>query len=160
VYSRATSDGRYLPQQDYEKLQQTLEAAIPATVPNDLRSSLKSRLKWGNEFSLRKRITKLLSALEPSTRAMICTDCETYVKRLVDTRNYLTHYGTDSDRWSDDDLFYGGQSVRILMTILLLREVGLPDNAIRNALNASNGACGLIAMYQARGLDRDTHGRR
>jgi len=162
VYSRTGSDSRYLPEQDYEAVRQTLVAAIPPTVPKDLRRSLKDRLKWGNEFSLRKRITKLLAALEPPTVALICTDRDIFVKRLVNTRNYLTHYATDPriDRWPDDDLFYGSQSLRILMTILLLKEIGLPEDAIRHALNQSHAASHLIGMYKARGLDRETLGSR
>jgi hypothetical protein len=87
---RSVNPSQYLPEEEYEKVRLALLAAIPLDIGDDLKASLKSRIKYGNEFSLRKRLTNLLGGLAPSTAQLVCDDCRAFVGRIVDTRNYFT----------------------------------------------------------------------
>jgi len=58
-FHRRRYGGKYLPEDDYEKVRDVLEKAIPDEVENDHKQSLESRIIYGNEFSLRKRLKKI-----------------------------------------------------------------------------------------------------
>jgi hypothetical protein len=156
LFSRLTTNSLYLSQGDYEKIRQVIAKAIPPGIDSDLRRSLLSRLKYGNEHSLRKRIKALLMGLEENTRALICNHVDGYVDRLVATRNRLTHYGDDpsSDAWTSSEWFHAIQSMRVLMSILLLKEVGLTEQRIREGFARCNNLRGIIPMYLAQHLER------
>ena len=148
VYSRVTAEGKYLTEAEYEAARQALVRAIPANpssdsqVSRDFRTSMSNRLRWGNEFSLRKRVKNLLASLEPDTVALVCANPSKYVKRLADTRNYLTHYGTDptAKPWPMDALVYGSQSIKTLLTILPL---------IYSWTARTSGSCRAIRAVQS-----------
>ena len=91
-YDRSVNPSQYLPEAEYEKVRSAVVAAIPPGTCADLKTSLKTRIKYGNEFSLRKRLTNLLTGLAPSTAKLVCDDCRSFVGKIVDTRNYFAHY--------------------------------------------------------------------
>lgn len=154
VFGRQTMTGKYVADQDFERIRTAVVAAIPANTPDDLRTSLKSRLQWGNEFSQRKRVKGILRSLEAETASLICDNIPGYADRFVATRNYHTHYGPqEHEPWRDGDLFYGSNSVRVLLTVLLLRHVGLPETMIREALSRSHSMSQMIELYRRRRLD-------
>ena len=102
-------------------------AAIPSTVASDHRDSLKSRIRYGNEYSLRKRLTKAVESLPPEAIECVCKSIGEFVSGLVETRNYLTHY-TDELRGNalrGADLFWASERLAMLLRILLLREFGI-----------------------------------
>lgn len=68
--------------------------SIPKDIPSNLRDSLKSRLKYGNEISLRNRLKELFEDSHLFKTLMI-NNSNDFIKRIVDTRNYLTHYEKD-----------------------------------------------------------------
>jgi hypothetical protein len=150
VFSRATANGAdlYLSEEAYGPIFAATKEAIPPNTPDDLQARLKNALKYGNEISFRKRLQKLLDSLDPSLVNFFCENPANYVGRVVDTRNYLTHYGADSSSgaWRGTQLFVGSQSLRLLLGMLLLRELGLPVNTIRDSLIHSNNA-GQISMW-------------
>ncbi len=70
---------------------------------------------------------------------MVARDIEAFVDGVVNTRNYLTHYDEESraKAWADADLFYSNQRLRVLLCILLLRELGLDADVIAAAQSRS-----------------------
>jgi hypothetical protein len=60
AFSRSTTASAYVSQQQYEVIRAALAQAIPPGTPADLRASLQNRIKYGNEYSLRKRLNELL----------------------------------------------------------------------------------------------------
>jgi hypothetical protein len=132
AFSRATLSSEYMPKVDYEKVISSVIAAIPSSVDSDHRASLKNRIKYGNEHSLRKRLTTLINSLTPDAASCVCQSPKNFVTGIVETRNYLTHY-TDELRpkaLSGAALFWGCERMATLLRILLLRELGIEEPMI------------------------------
>jgi hypothetical protein len=142
TYHRTISGGLYLEQSEYdEKVLPSLVQAIPFEVQKDLRDSLKKRLQFGNEHSLRKRLKCLLEGLDDGCRSLITTEPATFLKKVVDTRNYFTHYSTvdpDQDVLEGADLINVRLQLRLLIFILLLKEIGFSEDRIASALAGKN----------------------
>lgn len=87
--------------QDYSTLCQALQEAIPAA----FKEWLEPRLRYGNELSLRQRLKSLFHGLEPLY--FDHKKVKELIARIIDTRNYLTHYdeALRSKVTSDDNMY-------------------------------------------------------
>jgi hypothetical protein len=123
-------------QSDYEKVISGLVNALPKEIEGDHRVSLKSRLKYGNEHSLRKRLTDMLGRIPENVRLKIAGDVSKFVTKVVDTRNYYTHY----DHASEENALHGkevyivAERLRILIVVSLLHDLGIDDDQLLNIL--------------------------
>ena len=124
---RSLDSRTYLPQQEYEAVKQTLTAAIPKGLPSNLQASLESRIKYGNELSLRTRLKELFLKLPESLRARIRNDWKAFVGQAVDIRNALTHPNADGEyvKPNEAQIRQTSQRIKLLLTIVLLNELGL-----------------------------------
>lgn len=126
TYHRRTNpDARYLSEQEYaDERYPELVSSLPSSLPNPLKEKLKNTLQYANEWSLRKRLKELVAAV-PVTG--IAGDDPTFVERVVDTRNYLTHYTEELERKAmrGPELMETVEEMRRLLAFLLLRELGL-----------------------------------
>lgn len=132
AFSRATTSSEYMGSDEYASVISALTSAIPDSVSGGHRTSLKNRIKFGNEHSLRKRITGLLNSLAQESSEAVCRSKNDFVCGVVDTRNYLTHY-TDELRPSaltGVDLSWACEKLLILLRILLLREIGVEEGLV------------------------------
>lgn len=127
AFSRATTVSTYMPSETYEAIKDRITAAIPCNVSSDHRLSLKSRIKYGNEYSLRKRLTQAVESLPPDAIELICKSKSKFVSGVVDTRNYLTHYSDElrENALHGAKLFWATERMAMLLRILLLRELGI-----------------------------------
>lgn len=157
---RATMPGLYLSEQDYEPVREALSNAIPAHVLADQRESLKSRIKYGNEVSLRKRLDALVSTLPLSLRTQILGQDGTVPRSWIETRNYYTHWDESSRSLAlgASEMHRAGVRMRHLLRALYLNLVGIPDAAIDKSLkNACDESQYLIQLnnmeYRKKGPD-------
>jgi ApeA N-terminal domain 1 len=138
TYHRHVSVGKYLPDIEYDTVRKSLVTAIPEGTPAPLRDALKSRIKYGNEFSLRKRLNEIFAGIGPQNTALIALNSATFISDVVDTRNYLTHYSDDLKEQTLEgaDLFNANLRLKILLTILLLRELGIDEGLITELVSS------------------------
>jgi len=129
VFSRATSDGQYMKRKEYNPIHEQIVKAIPPSVSDSQRSSLKSRIYYGIEHSLRKRVTELIESLCPETKDIVCKDVDNFVAGIIATRNYLTHYTTElrQEALSGADMHWATEKMLILLRILYFRFLGVPE---------------------------------
>lgn len=139
-YHRVTKDGKYLSNTDWKPFRTILANAIPAELDNGHRESLKSRIKYGNEYSLRKRIGELLGSLDKETLSRLSPSNKYFTSVLVDTRNYLTHYDNELKdvALKNADLYWANQRLKILISLLLLKEIGIQEKLILNQMTENN----------------------
>jgi hypothetical protein len=83
----------YVCQSKYAEILRHVECAIPSDVPKELRDRISGILQWGNEYSLRGRLTELDSGR--LTKIGVCRLNKHLRNKIVDTRNYYTHHGED-----------------------------------------------------------------
>src|SRR5438270_13927497 len=96
-----------------------LIAAIPPTSPPGLRDKLRIVLKYANQYSLRKRLDSLLNELGTDSRKKIAPFPPLFIEKIVNTRNYLTHYDPelrDTALSGIIPMYIAGLALRILLT--------------------------------------------
>jgi hypothetical protein len=140
IFHRVTKGGKYLSNDDWKPFRATLANAIPAELDSGHKDSLKSRIKYGNEYSLRKRIGELLESLDEQTLLRLSPTNKYFTGVLVDTRNYLTHYDDELKdvALKDADLYWANQRLRILISLLLLKEIGIQEKLILDQMTENN----------------------
>ncbi len=139
-FHRVTKGGKYLSDVEWKPFREKLANAIPAELEASHRESLKSRIKYGNEYSLRKRISELLENLDEETLSRLSPTEKYFTGTIVDTRNYLTHYDDELKdvALKNADLYWAVQRLRILISILLLKEIGVQEKLILNSMMENN----------------------
>jgi len=127
-FHRRTRPGKYVQEETYEEYRQEMVACIPNSVERDHRESLKTRLKYGNEYSLRKRLQELFAQYPARDLVRDLTEANpNFVNDIVGTRNYLAHL---TDELKNKALFgpallKANDDLRLILTGLLLRRLGI-----------------------------------
>ena len=146
---RRCCPGTYMPKDAYDDVYETLCHAIPAHVPSELRMSLETgTLKYGNEYSLRKRVKDLLGSLEPETVELVTDNASIFADRIVKTRNHFTHALVDSPPPSSSgtELLWAFYRLRVLLTIVLWKHLGIPEVMMRDSFRSSSGSLARIVQ--------------
>ncbi len=138
-YHRAKGGGKYLSGDSYAPIREALTKAIPNCVSTDHRAALKSRIKYGNEYSLRKRINLILNSIHHTFRQKIIINDPKFVDKVVSTRNYLTHRD-DSDKSNVIDfreMVRASDRLKVLLMVLILNELGLDFGSLEKAFSSN-----------------------
>lgn len=98
----------------------------------DLRSWAVPILAESNWFHLTERLEQLLEGAGSMGELIAVPDRETLLKRIVKTRNYLTHHGEKHSLVlsSLSDLFWHGQALAWLLRIRLMGQLGFSEEEI------------------------------
>jgi len=127
-YHRRAMRNYELPEEEHEK---RIEEIL-STVPENHKGWLKSKLAYSNEPSLRERLNEVFDKhLEIANKCM--ENKRAFIQKVVDTRNYLTHYGSrlKARAATGEELFHITQKLRILLQICLLTELGFSLEEIK-----------------------------
>jgi hypothetical protein len=138
-YHRSLGSGLYMNQAAFDAAIQEFLNHIPAAIQGDNRVSLKNRLKYGNEHSLRKRLRELLTRLPENVGTAIATDLRPFISKVVDTRNYYTHYdhASEANAFEPKASYVAAERLRVLVTASLLHDLGVSDNNLLSVLQRS-----------------------
>lgn len=104
-----------------------------AEVAKDVRQAFCTKLTYFNELSLRKRLKELVADHGPEIDLLI-QDKNRFIKRVVATRNYYTHYEAAStmDVVPVERLHVLSDQMQFVLELCLLAELGLKGETIRN----------------------------
>jgi len=124
--------GEYLPKEEYKYVYDDLVGAIPGEVRSDLKDRLKEYLKYGNEFSLRKRLGEIFDKHQEILDRFI-ENKNAFIEEVVYTRNYRTHHDEDLKERAagGEDLYRLTQKLKMLSEICLLIELGFSSEEIK-----------------------------
>ena len=138
IFHRRTSldGGKYLSDDDYKNIFQVLVEAIPDSVVKDHKQSLKNKLKYGHEFSLRKRLKELFEKHDEIFKKFV-KDKDRFINTVKDSRNYLIHYDPDlkGKAATGEELYRLTIKLKILLEICLLTEIGFGIKDIDRAIS-------------------------
>lgn len=136
-YHRSLGVGYYMESEEYAKALKELVTHIPDSIKGDHRKSLKKRLQYGNEHSLRKRLTEMISRIPKNVAVKITGDTKKFISKIADTRNYYTHYDYSSQKkaFEPKDAYTAAERLRILIVANLLHDLGIEDENLLNVLN-------------------------
>ena len=138
-YHRSLGTGLYMDQQIYDAILPDLLRHIPESIQGDHRVSLKNRFKYGNEYSLRKRLADLFQRIPENAQTRIANDCSKFINRVVNTRNYYTHYDhtAQDSAFSGKDAYIAAERLRILVIANLLHDLGVADDKLSSVLESN-----------------------
>jgi hypothetical protein len=93
------------------------------------------RKRNGGGFSQRERLENLIGRLPEDLQELVTDNVKAFVDSIVDTRNYYTHYDESlRDRaLTDRDLYLAVLQLGVLISILVFRELRIPDDLVREA---------------------------
>lgn len=137
VFHRRNSPGRIISDEEHAALQVALIAAIPEGTSRPMQEKIKGVLSFSNEPSLRQRLRALLKEVEEQFGEAPTGYDKAFVSRLVDTRNYYTHYSPELEGKTLEglDMHYAIRRIVLLLIALLLVRIGLPPATVREAIN-------------------------
>ena len=119
AFHRNVIGGRYLPPEDYESIRLSLVNAIPQGTSKDHRAALESRIRFGNDPSLRNRLKKLLESVSADTLSLLQIDRKLFVQDVVDARNDFTHWEHEREK----DRPNGAHLANLLSALLALTQL-------------------------------------
>lgn len=133
TYHRRTQGGQLMESEIFESLVSTLLE----TCPDEHIEWLKGRLIHGNEINLRKRL-KLI--IEPFKKYLgTSKERSKLLKRIVDTRNYLTHYNEnlENEYATGRDLWVLLLKMEVIFSLHFLNIIGFTTKEINNVVKNS-----------------------
>jgi hypothetical protein len=133
---RRVVGGQYMSDEEYQSIFNTLAEKIPESINRSHKQSLTSRLKYGNEFSQRKRIKELLDQVWEGCLNQFISDKNCFIERVINTRNYLIHYDENSasNAAVGTEIFYLAEKLKILLLVHLLIQIGIPKEDVFAAI--------------------------
>jgi ApeA N-terminal domain 1 len=107
--------------------------AVLGSAPADYRKWLEQKLEYSNELSLRRRLKELLTPFPALYKEL---GGASFVNRILDTRNYLTHYDEKSrmNAAQGERLHWLSEKLRIVVEMCLLTELGISASAMSDIL--------------------------
>ncbi|MEH2491232.1 HEPN domain-containing protein [Bradyrhizobium sp. AZCC 2230] len=156
---RALFPGNYMEPDQYEPVKEVLVKAIPSNLHTDHRAALKSRIRYGNEISLAKRLKRLAEVLPVTLRTRILGSNDV-PRSWVDTRNYYTHWdeALRSDILSGQAMYDACARLTIFLRTLYLHKIGISSDALEAALGGLSGGAQHLAQLNSAAQGPLTYG--
>ncbi len=145
---RALFSGTYMDPEQYKVVKDALVDAIPNIVSADHRASLKTKIRYGNEISLRKRLNDLAGRLDDAVRIQILGSKDV-PQNWVDTRNYYTHWDEElrSKILTDEAMYEASVRLTNFLRALYLHQVGVPTETLNAAYGGKSAASLQLAQF-------------
>ena len=101
-----------------------------------MKKSLKNRIKFGNEFSLRKRLIDICDKHGKNIGTFIKNDTS-FVGKIIDTRNYLIHNSPELKNKAcyGKELIMITYQIKLLLEICILRSLGFGEEEVNKLIS-------------------------
>lgn len=140
AYMRKKEDFKdlYMDVKEYETIKIELNEYIKnSKMDDDHKQSWESRIKFGNEVSLRKRLKDLIAYLNDydTINEIAGKKPNKFIEKVINNRNYYTHYDKNSD-FEDDipSLITLNFKLKLLIELCILNELDFEKEFIENKL--------------------------
>ena len=106
-------------------------------VPSQHEEWLKNKLAYGNEPPLRKRLKEIFEEMRVVIPKEIFPDEEYLIGKVVDTRNYLTHYDKKLKKIAaqGEELYDLTKKLERLLKMCILKELGFAHDKIKTVIH-------------------------
>lgn len=137
---RALFDGNYMEDSKYADVKSVLSSSIPSYVQPDHKDALKSRIKYGNQVSLRKRLDELITKLSLKSRNSLLGVGNGIPRTWIDTRNYYTHWDDEllSNILDIQSMYYANEKMKCFICMLYAQLAGVCTDDIERAFLGSS----------------------
>jgi len=160
AFHRRFFPDRYMDDEAFRtQVYEPVTATIPASATPSLRTAICARLKFANEYSLRRRLKTLFAAHGDVLRLLV-DDPEEYISPIVDTRNEFTHFpvpasevpGTTARPDPERVLRYNF-ILRLLLESCFLKAMGFSTDEIGRFVSGSETYRQLSARFRDQKVD-------
>jgi hypothetical protein len=129
--SRYMEDGLYV-----DEVLSEIVKSIPPKIDEDLKEKIKSSLSYCNEWSLARRMKRLVEDLPRCLKKKSNLESKHYRKQIVDTRNFLTHRVASLGESSlqGESFFRATQDIELLLYCSILSRIGVQADLISRQL--------------------------
>lgn len=148
-FHRGRLSGNYMDESEYDSVKSTIEAAIPPSVASDHRDALRSRIRYGNQISLSKRLNELRDCIGIPLASLLIASDGKVPRNWIDTRNYLSHWDEELRRDAIDGQEMYNANVRMehLLRALYLLMAGVASETLLQCLqNTSRTSQQLVRL--------------
>ena len=125
---RRSSDETEMPVKDFRDRIDLVRKSCPA----DIQDWVREKLQYANRLSFKSRIERLVEPFA-SWFGSNCSEREAFIRRILDTRNYLTHYDAETTKKRadrPDELFALSREMEALLQLHLLSLIGFDHSSI------------------------------
>lgn len=136
VFHRRTSGETVVPDDAFKPFADGLVDAIPAETAPRMREKLTALYRFANEPSLNQRLRSIVAGLTEAFGETPGGFDGGFIRKLVDTRNYYTHFSEElSARTLDGEgMYWATRRVILLLTLLFLQRLGIASSDIKPLL--------------------------
>lgn len=147
-FHRARFPGIYMAESEYNSVKSALSAAIPTAITSDHRDALRSRIRYGNQISLSKRLNELRGCLGDQLAALIIASDGKVPRIWIDTRNYHSHWDEELRAHAIDGQEMYNANVRMehFLRALYLLMAGVPQETLIRCLQNSSHTSQQLAQ--------------
>lgn len=133
TYHRRTSDEKLMDSSEFDSLVST----ISKSCPEEYAEWLSGRLKHGNEINLGKRLKRIIEPFKDKLGSS--KERSKLLRKIVDTRNYLTHYSKNlkDNSAGGEELWNLCQKMEVIFQLHFLKVVGFSDEEIESVVENS-----------------------
>lgn len=148
-FHRVKFDGKYMDQEKYDKdivpiINTSITKTKSGTIqppPTDAHiSSLKSRIRFGNEKSLRNRMRELAQSIDIDLMKIIIGGDGGIPESWLITRNYYTHWDENNKSGVLDgfEMYFANSRLRLFTRVLYLLHFGISVDLLKKTLPSSS----------------------
>ncbi len=148
-FHRGRYSGNYMDEPEYDSVKSVIAAAIPPSVASDHRDALRSRIRYGNQISLSKRLNELRDCLGAPLAALIIASDGKVPRNWIDTRNYLSHWDEElrPNAIDGQEMYNANVRMEHLLRALYLLMAGIPSETLLQCLqNTSRTSQQLVQL--------------
>jgi len=137
VFHRRTSEEVVMTESDFPSFYDELVKSIPSTASERMRERLKGTYQFVNELSLNQRLKAIIKHVTDEFGTRPPAFNKAFLKNLVDTRNYYTHFSKELAKVKLDGagMHWASRRIILLLTVLFLMRLGISANDIAPLLN-------------------------
>lgn len=130
TYHQRTSDEKLMSEESFR----LLVNSIKKNCPEENINWLDGRLMHGNEINLGKRLKRIIEPFKDHLGSS--KERSKLLRKIVDTRNYLTHYNEDLKAKSAEgrDLWLLSQKMEVIFQLHFLKVLGFSSSEIKNVI--------------------------
>ena len=130
TYHRRTSDEKLMDEVEFKSLVDT----VKKNCPEEKVVWLEDRLMHGNEINLGKRLKKIIEPFKEHLGTS--KERSKLLRKIVDTRNYLTHYNEElkSKSAEANELWSLCLKMEVIFQLHFLKVIGFSDDEIKNVI--------------------------
>jgi ApeA N-terminal domain 1 len=135
-FHRGRFPGAYVDEPAYVSIKASLMDAIPPTVTPDHRDALRSRIRYGNQISLSKRLSELRDCLGERLASLVIAEDGKVPRSWIDTRNYHSHWDEELRPKAIEGQAMYNANVRMehFLRVLYLLMAGVPQETLLQCL--------------------------